>query len=409
MPENYKIAYWLRTDIQHFAHVQHIYENLGGVILTKNPDIYSYLSEKYPELGDDLVLVKNSTEAKKLLNRFGTKIVVYTGFQMIFWGYSVQVFHGSSDKHYLLNHRRILLYDLLLLPGNRHMERIAGAYRLKHPEKFKVVGYPKFDKLVNGIITEKPLFDNGRPTILYAPTWITQGSGSKLKFSEYGESSLPLWGTKLIKAIVPRWNLIIKYHSRIYESHREIYDGINSCIADLNAGDRVKVVIDSNITEYMNQADLMISDISAVCYEWFHTGRPIVFANPSPEHYRPSDDQLSNTYAWQAGDVLYAEEDIVPILQRNIASDSHADIRRKLLEHSFYMPDGHAGDRQLAEIVKFYDSVVSFSKLRMVLHNIGVFAKDTVRHAREKRNRPVTSAISDETRPTVPEHQESTC
>ncbi|RKZ04971.1 hypothetical protein DRQ21_01165 [Candidatus Fermentibacteria bacterium] len=387
MPGNYRIAYWLRTDIQHFAHVQHIYESLGGVILTKNPDIYSHLRDRHPELNDDLVLVKNSTEAKKLMNRLDTKIVVYTGFQLIFWGYSIQVFHGASDKHYLLNHKRILLYDLLLLPGKKHMEKIAGAYRLKHPERFKVVGYPKFDKLVSGIISKKPLFSNGRPTILYAPTWITQGSGSRLKFSEHGESSLPLWGTKLIKSISPRWNLIIKYHSRIYESHGDIYDSIDRCIADLKAEDHVKVVIDSNITEYMNQADLMISDISAVCYEWFHTGRPIVFANPSPEHYRPSDDQLSNTYSWQAGDVLYAEEDIVPVIQRNLASDNHADIRKKLLEHSFYKPDGHAGERQLAEIVKLYEKVENISKLRMVLHNIGVFLKDALCHSEEKGNR----------------------
>jgi CDP-glycerol glycerophosphotransferase (TagB/SpsB family) len=208
-----------------------------------------------------------------------------------------------------------------------------------------------------------------------------------LKFSEYGESSLPLWGTKLIKAISPRWNLIIKYHSRIYESHRDIYDSIDRCIADLNAEDHVKVVIDSNITEYMNQADLMISDISAVCYEWFHTGRPIVFANPSPEHYRPSDDQLSNTWAWQAGDVLYTEEEIVPVIQRNFAADSYTSIRRELLKHSFFMPDGHAGERQLAEIAKFYKKVESISKLRMVLHNIGVFLKDAVRHTEEKRKR----------------------
>jgi len=409
MPGNHRIAYWLRTDIQHFAHVQHIYENLGGVILTKNPDIYSHIMEKHPEVGNDLILVKNSTEAKKVMNRLNTMIVVYTGFQMIFWGYSVQVFHGSSDKHYLLEHRRILLYDLLLLPGNKHMEKLTGTYRLKHPERFKIVGYPKFDKLVNGAITKQPLFNNGRPTILYAPTWITRGSGSKLKFSEYGESSLPLWGVKLIKAVSPHWNLIIKYHSRIYESHRDIYDGIDRCIANLNAENRVKIVIDSNITEYMNQADLMISDISAVSYEWFHTGRPIVFANPSPEHYRPSVDQLSNTYAWQAGDVLYTEEDIVPVLRRNLASDSFADIRRKLLEHSFYLPDGHAGDRQLAEIVEFYERVKGFSKLRVVLHNIGVFARDTVRHAWEKRSRSVTSAICGETRPIVREHQESTC
>ena len=103
-----KIAYWLRTDIQHFAHIQHIYDSLGGMILTKNPVIFDYLKENYPYLCSDLHLVKNSSEARKLLFQNRTKIVVYTGFQLIFWGYSIQVFHGTSDKKYLL-------YSLFLL------------------------------------------------------------------------------------------------------------------------------------------------------------------------------------------------------------------------------------------------------------------------------------------------------
>ncbi|MCK5131508.1 MAG: CDP-glycerol glycerophosphotransferase family protein [Candidatus Sabulitectum sp.] len=384
MQRNYKIAYWLRTDIQHFAHIRPIYDNLGGVILTKNPTIYNYLKENFPYLCEDLLLVKNSTEAKKIINRMDTKLVVYTGFQMIFWGYSVQVFHGASDKHYLLEHKRILLYDLLLLPGNKHMEKICSIYKLKHPEKFKIVGYPKFDKLVLKTIASTPLFNNGKPTILYAPTWITEGSGTKLKFSSHGESSLPLWGVKLIRAISPEWNLIIKYHSRIYESHRDVYRKIDQCITELGAEDSVKVVLDSDITQYMNQADLMISDISAVCYEWFHTNRPILFANPAPDHYRPSTDEISNTYAWQAGDVLYKEEDILPAIRQNLASDTHRAIRNKLLNHSFYMPDGHATERQLAEIVKLYDKVEKQSKFRMVCHNLSVFIRDSIRHAAKK-------------------------
>ncbi|MCK5785456.1 MAG: CDP-glycerol glycerophosphotransferase family protein [Candidatus Sabulitectum sp.] len=384
MKADYKIAYWLRTDIQHFAHIRMIYENLGGVILTKNPVIYNYLHEEFPNLRSDLQLVKNSTVAKKIMNRMDIKLVVYTGFQLIFWGHSVQVFHGASDKHYLLSNKRILLYDLLLLPGQKHMDKILSTYKLKHPEKFKLVGYPKFDKLVSGEITASPMFTNGRPTILYAPTWITEGSGSRLKFSLHGESSLPLWGIRLIQAIAPRWNLIIKYHSRIYECHKKIYHGIDKCIEDLGAEETVKVVYDSDITKYMNQSDLMISDISAVCYEWFHTDRPILFANPAPDHYRPSTDELSNTYAWQAGDVLYKEEDIVPAITGNLTLDKYKTIRNRLLDHSFYMPDGHATERQLSEIIKFYNKVDKHSRFRMVFHNLAVFIRDSIRHAMKK-------------------------
>ncbi len=378
MSGNYKIAYWIRTDIQHFAHIRPVYDNLGGVILTKNPVIYNYLNENYPYLREDLLLVKNSTEAKKVLNRMDIKLVVYTGFQMIFWGYSVQVFHGASDKSYLLHNRRILLYDLLLLPGKKHMEKIESTYKLKHPERFRMVGYPKFDRLVSNTLARSPLFSNGKSTILYAPTWISEDSGTRLKFTSHGESSLPLWGKKLIRAISPEWNLIIKYHSRINKNRTEIYNDIDQLISELGAEDSVKVVWDSDITQYMNQADLMISDISAVCYEWFHTGRPIVFANPAPLHYKPSSDKLSNTYAWQAGDVINREEDIVPIIQKNLTCDNYRDIRNKLLNHSFYKPDGHATERQSAEIVKFYDKVKNRSRFRMICHNISVFVRDAL-------------------------------
>ncbi len=384
MSGSYKIAYWLRTDIQHFAHIRPIYDNLGGVILTKNPDIYNYLLENFPSITDDLFLVKNSFEARKILNRMNIGIVVYTGFQMVFWGYSIQVFHGVSDKCYLLENKQLLLYDLLLLPGKKHLEKIRGAYKWRHPERLKVVGYPKFDKLIANSLSYTPLFDNGKSTILYAPTWISEDSGPKLKFSSHGECSLLWWGTKLISAIAPRWNLIIKYHSRINKRYSGIYKEIDQFIIDNGLEKSVRVVWDSDITQYMLEANIMISDISAVCYEWFHTNRPILFANPAPDHYKPSTDGLSSTYAWQAGDVLYKEEDILPAVRNNLASDKHKAIRNKLLNHSFYKPDGNATARQLSEIVKFYERVEKYSKLRMVLHNLAVFIRDSVHHALKK-------------------------
>ena len=69
---------------------------------------------------------------------------------------------------------------------------------------------------------------------------------------------------------------------------------------------------EDNILPFMAQADLMISDISTACYEWFHFDKPIVYANPAPGKYQPSDDIGSNTYAWQAGDVINQAEDILP-------------------------------------------------------------------------------------------------
>lgn len=365
----YKIAYYLRTDIQHIPPILPLYRALGGIIITKSPKIHDYMLEKYPQFKANLFLVRHSRNARKLLRKFDIKVVVYTGFQNLNWGYSVQVFHGVSDKTYIEN-KRILSYDRLFLPGQKHYDKIKNAGYLRHPDRFQILGYPKFDGLVNRALDIIPLFDNGRKTILYAPTWISEDSGANVDFSPHGESSLPLWGIKLVKAIAPHWNLIIKYHSRLNKKASTIYDEIEETIQKQKATNSVRTVWDADIAPYMLQSDLMISDISAVCYEWFHLNRPIVFANPAPEHYRPSDDPYSNTYAWRAGDVLYNESDIVPVLQQNLKEDRFQDIRNELLNYSFFKPDGKAGERQVQAMKSFYDKISQHGKTRMALHSL---------------------------------------
>lgn len=373
MKNRYAIAYWLRTDPQHWEHIKPVYDKLGGYILTKNINIYNYLKQKQPHIGQNMVFVKNSMAARRFLYKNRIRIVVYTGFQQIYWGYSVQVFHGSSDKNYLLTKNLVLMYDLLLLPGKKHLDSITSVYGTRIANRMKLVGYPKFDALVRGEIHDRPLFDNTKPVILYAPTWISQNSGTIMRFSEHGESSLLLWGKRLVRILAPRYNLIIKYHSRINPGENGIYGEINECISETGNEDSVRVVWSSSIAEYMNQADVMISDISAVCYEWMHTGRPIVFANPAPEHYRPSLDPMSSTYAWRAGDVLYNEEDILPVVKANLEHDGYREIRSQLLEYAFHKPDGHATDRQVSEILKLYESVKHKTYAGVIAHGSASF------------------------------------
>jgi CDP-glycerol glycerophosphotransferase (TagB/SpsB family) len=374
MRKKYKIGYYIRTDIQHIPPVMTIYRYLGGVIMTKNKKIYDFILSNYSNINPEVFLVKNSIEARKIAWKRDIKLMVYTGFQMIYWGYGIQIFHGVSDKKYVED-KRILLYDKLLLPGQKHWDKIKNAGYLKYPHRFQIIGYPKFDKVVNSNVPYTKLFNNDKPTILYAPTWITENSDTKFKFSEYGESSLPLWGKKLIKAIGLNWNLMIKYHSRVNENNTHIYEEMENYIKELKVEENVKTIWDDDICIYMLQADLMISDISAVCYEWFHLNRPIVFANPAPQYYKPSKDKFSNNYAWQAGDVIYKEEDIVSIIQNNLKKDIHKDIRNKLLQYSFYKPDGKATERQVKAIQDYYKEIENKSRFRMILWNLYKFLR----------------------------------
>ena len=366
--KNLNIAYYIRTDIQHLPPVLAIYVHLGGIVFTKNPDIYEYAKKNHPDI--KIKFVKKGRDARRYCRSHDIRVVIYTGYQMIWHGYSVMIFHGISDKRYEED-RRIFWFDLLLLNGQKQWDKINGFKRIKKPERFVMTGYPKLDRLYADSVPVKKRFNNNNKTVLYAPTWISNESGIKMAFSEHGESSLPLWGKKIVTAVakMKNVNLIIKYHSRINKNATKIYDEIEALIAELNVSDRIKTVWESDIIPCMKAADVMISDISAVCYEWFHFNKPILFANPAPDYYKPSDNPNDSTSAWKVGYVINREDEIMPLLKKALDSDEKKEIRNQLFEYSFYKPDGKAGQRQVEEIKKLYERVNSYSKSRVALHN----------------------------------------
>lgn len=355
LPRNpFSIAYYLVTDIQHIPPVVRLFPYLGGIVITENLQIHDFIKMKYAHLAIACFYVSKRSEAHKLLIKHKIRTVIYPSYHTLYRGNAVQIFHGGlSDKNYVES-VKILPYDLVLFPGEKTRDKVARSGYLKWIPKWKIVGYPKFDPLVNRSIVSQKLFHNNRKTILYAPTWVSQHERLKMiKFSPFGESSLHVWAKDIINTLRSHYNIIIKYHSRIYRKPHDIYWEIEELIKRLGAEDVVKIVVDDNIVPFMDQADLMISDMSTACYEWFHFDRPIVFANPAPEHYAPSNDISSNTYAWQAGDVINHRDDILKFVQTNLETDSYREIRKKIFGYAVFKPDGQATERQAQAIIDF--------------------------------------------------------
>lgn len=349
----YSIAYFLVTDIQHVPPVIRLFPHLGGIVITENKAIYDLITTKYQSLNIP-ILFSTRKEAHKIIIQHKIRVVIYPSYHILFRAKAVQIFHGGlSDKNYVES-VKILLYDLVLFPGEKTKDKVNKAGYLKSIPQWELVGYPKFDPLINKTLTHPSSFNNGRKTILYAPTWVSQNENFKtIKFSEHGESSLHIWSKEIIRALHKDYNIIIKYHSRIYRKPGDIYNEIDELIISLHAQDTVLTKIDDNILPYMAEADLMISDISTACYEWFHFDKPIVYANPSPSHYRPSNDIGSNTYAWQAGDVIYKATDILNYVNSNIANDTYKEIRNRIFNYTIFKPDGGATERQAKAIIAY--------------------------------------------------------
>ena len=351
----YKIGYYLVTDIQHIPPVIRLYPHIGGVVFTRKKSIYDRIKTKYADYNIEVYLCKSRAEIHRLIYKLKIRVMIYPSYHVLFGGKAIEIFHGGlSDKNYVES-VKILVYDYVLFPGEKTKDKVKRAGYLKYVPEWKIVGYPKFDPLMNNNLNVEPIFDNDRKTILYAPTWVSQNIDFKMiKFSPHGESSLEVWSKDIIKALHKDYNLIIKFHSRIYRKPGDIYEQIDNLIAKLGAEKYVKVCIDDNILDYMAQADLMISDISTACYEWFHFDKPIVFANPAPEYYKPSNDIGSNTYAWQAGDVIYKKSDILTHVKNNLANDSYKAKRNEIFEYTVFQPDGKASIRQANAIIEFY-------------------------------------------------------
>lgn len=351
----YKIAYYITTNIQHIPPVVRLIPYLGGIVITRNPDIYNHFTKKYSNFNIPIFLVKKTSQVRKVITENRIRLVVYTGFNAVYRGKSVQIFHGGlSDKNYVES-LKILLYDLVLFPGEKTKDKIDRVGYLKHLKEWKIVGYPKFDPLASHSLDVTPIFNNGRRTILYAPTVISKVNEKDIiRFSKYGESSLNVWAKQLISELHNEYNIIVKYHSTMEREPGDIFEQIDQLIKDLNATEHVVTIVDDNILHYMYQADIMISDISTACYEWFHFNRPIIFANPAPGKYFPSNDISSNTYAWNAGDIINEQNDICRLVKENLEVDKFKEVRNRIFNYTVYKPDGNAAERQANAIIELY-------------------------------------------------------
>lgn len=350
----YKVAYYLVTDIQHIPPVIRLYPHLKGLVITENKQIYEHINTKYKEYNIPCFYVNKRKEAHKIITKNKIRTVIYPSYHVIFRGKAIQIFHGGlSDKNYVES-IKVTTYDMVLFPGEKTKDKINNSGYLKIIPKWELVGYPKFDPLIDNSLEITPIFNNNKKTILYAPTWVSQNEKfGMINFSPHGESSLHIWAKDIIKELHKDYNIIIKYHSRIYRKPNDIYEEIDNLIVELGAQKNVIIKVDDNILPYMYEADLMISDISTACYEWFHFNRPIVFANPSVEHYKPSNNINSNTYAWQAGDVINEVKNIKTFVDKNINDDIYKTKRNKIFNYTVYKPDGNATIRQKDAIINF--------------------------------------------------------
>jgi hypothetical protein len=212
------------------------------------------------------------------------RIVLYVNqnarnFQMMRYGRMWHVFvnHGESDKMYMTTNQ-FKAYDYAFIAGDAARDRLANAlWDYDLDARAIPIGRPQADHFAGTV----PYPEDDRLVVLYAPTW----EGDR-PAAAYG--SIASHGVALAERLVasPTHRLVYRPHPRSGvrdAAYRAAHERIVAAIAAANAADpSAHHVYDDGPTLgwQLADADVAITDISAMIYDRLAVGKPLIVTRP---------------------------------------------------------------------------------------------------------------------------------
>lgn len=276
------------------------------------------------ETGLDCVTLARYGQLDEILSLSDVKLALYVNhdpinFESLRFTSLVHVYvgHGDSDKGVSVSNQ-VKAYDLCFVAGQAALDRTATAVMLYDAAARSVlIGQPQLDG--GPVVT--PRVDPARPTVLYAPTWeASQPSVS------YG--SLESHGVALMRALTGTYRVIYRPHP-LNGVIRPSYAAADAAVREL--ADRVDT--DVPIEQSFADADLLVTDISAVTLSWLPTGKPMLVTTPSVA-YPPS-------VLMDVVPQLAPGADVATLVAEQLSTDPARSARAALIEH--YLGDPTPG------------------------------------------------------------------
>ncbi|KAA1423691.1 CDP-glycerol--glycerophosphate glycerophosphotransferase [Mumia zhuanghuii] len=221
-----------------------------------------------------------STYLEDLLAHGTLKTVLYVNhlplnFRMLRFASPVHVHlgHGESDKDSSVTNQN-KAYDRVLVAGPAARERVAGALReFDDAAHVREVGRPQLDLDYPGA-PDWP--DDGTTRVLYAPTW--EGDRASMAYG-----SVASHGVALVSSLVadPRYRVIYRPHPRTGVQD-PAYAAADRRIRALLSEHGERHLVD--VGPYGWQwafADVCVTDLSSVAYDWLATAKPMLVTVPT--------------------------------------------------------------------------------------------------------------------------------
>ncbi|MBP5158062.1 MAG: CDP-glycerol glycerophosphotransferase family protein, partial [Treponema sp.] len=259
-------------------------------------------------------------------------------------GCYVHILH-SIDSPVRYHTFGLVNYDVLLLNGT-HQEKIVRLCEeaQKAPRKeLAITGLTYMDSLLERKNTLPPVH-NDVPVVLLAPTW--------------GKSSLlALYGAELLDALLATgYRIVIRPHPQSYSSEPELLEKLKE---QYKSEPRVSWNTDNDNTRILNEADIMLSDISGVVFDLaFVFDKPFLYAHadwdPTPYDAAWVDEPLwSFTVLPELGREIRREDfpRLKEIIDEAIRSPSMSG-RRAEIRNEAWQFQGQGGKATLDYLVK---------------------------------------------------------
>lgn len=258
----------------------------------------------------------------------------------------VLLFHGAGfPKFYCSN--RVLRFDKLFFLGEYTKEKYISEGIL-HPQdpRIELIGMPKVDCLVDGSlnkaeIMERLNLDPSLPTLIYAPTWGIL-------------SSLYSMGLALIEELSKLdVNLLIKLHTDSLDPRKNPIDWVQA-ISPLEKNLKVRLIKDYDSSPYLFVSDVLISDASAIIYEFCLLDRPIILLDV-PELLKECSNSDLHTFSKDIGFKVQSVAELKEAICYCLGNPQEKSaLRQEVAKKMFYNP-GTAAQRAVDKIYQLLD------------------------------------------------------
>jgi len=306
---------------------------------------------------------------------FSTKVVVlndnfhatalknHKAFGMLHGAKTIQMWHGIPVKdiglRHLLRSDGVLLEELIASAGPYDVFAAPGAAareewsRLFSFSDFAPTGYPRNDVLfrepsdLDMLNVDRDTYGlfkvaqrNGKPTILYGPTYRDDQASGWLTKARVGAIA----NHARMKGYVFAVNLH-PFEQHNIEEFRKLYPGVSF------------VAPGTDVYPIVRHASILISDYSSLAFDYLLLDRPLIFYRPDHDYYvKHARGLIEGRVNMTPGAVTTNIDQLIPAIDaavtftREPATDPHATARRELRAKLFDHVDGRAGER-LCEVI----------------------------------------------------------